>query len=79
MVSIGEGLKYSGQYCSLIEMTVYEGRILVTFKPDLEEQLIYLALRSIGKHIREQKEVAGIELFLAAGHPHPGGRAAACR
>jgi len=45
-------------------MTVYEGRILVTFKPDLEEQLIYLALRSIGKHIREQKEVSGIELFL---------------
>jgi len=45
-------------------MTVYEGRILVTFKEGLEEQLIYLALRSIGKHIREQKEVSGTELFL---------------
>ena len=63
-VSIGEGLKYPRQYCSLTEMTVYEGRILVTFKEGLEEQLIYLALRSIGKHIREQKEVSGIELFL---------------
>ena len=45
-------------------MTIYEGKIQVTFKPDLEEQLIYLALRSIGEHIRAQKEVAGIELFL---------------
>jgi len=63
-VSIGEGLKYSKRYCSLTEMTVYEGKIQVTFKEGLEEQLIYLALRSMGKHIREQKEVSGIELFL---------------
>ena len=45
-------------------MTVYEGKIHVTFKEGLEEQLIYIALRSIGEHIREQKEVSGVELFL---------------
>lgn len=61
---MNEGLKYSRRYFNLIEMTVYEAKIHVTFKEGLEEQAIYVALRSIGKHINSQKETTNVELFL---------------
>jgi len=45
-------------------MTIYIGKLEITFKSDLEEQAVYNALRQIGKAAKADPAVEGVLLFL---------------
>jgi len=45
-------------------MTIYIGKLEIKFKPDLEEQAVYNALRRIGKEAKADSDIDEVSLFL---------------
>jgi len=45
-------------------MTIYIGKLEITFKSNLEEQAVYNALRRIGKAVKADPDAEKVLLFL---------------